>query len=102
MLLLSMLCLLLPRLAEAQAPEDLQTRQARLLALILEYGEEDLTDRTDPGPDQVGHNLILDALGRPAPPRGSLEYAAALLTADLLPGRAEAVINDVLATQAPA
>ncbi len=104
MLLLTMLCLLTPRLAEAQATEDLQTRQARLLALILEYGEADLAGRAtsgSPGPEQAGQNLIRDAQGRPAPPRGSLEYAAALLTADLLPERADAVINDVLATQAP-
>ncbi len=104
MLLLSLLCLLRTGFAAAQETEELQTRQARLLALILEYGEADLADRAAPaseGASQAGSHLILDARGRPAPPRGSLEYAAALLTADLRPERAEAVINDVLATQAP-
>jgi len=103
MLLFAMLTVLSPSLRGAQAADDVQARRARLLALILEYGEAEFRNMPGPGPDAPPAGAYLEAMGggRPTVPRGALEYAAALLTADLLPQCADGIVNDVLATQAP-
>ena len=102
MLLLAMLTVLSPSLGAAQVVDDVQARRARLLALILEYGEAEFRNMPGPGSDAPPAGAYLEAIGggRPTVPRGALEYAAALLTADLLPQCADGIVNDVLATQA--